>query len=199
MAVRFGDRLIGVVHRSLRRCGASAGPDEVAELVQDVWCRALERCRNRLPGIVRRGGEEQAFAYLACVARNLVVDRLRHQGAAKRGGTAQRRLARDDEQDPLARVPDDGPSAEERLLAWEARRLFLARCRPYVSRSRPRRDLAIVERALIDGWTSPQIAAELEGSVTASGIDSLLHRVRRGLAREGLVVASRGRPGRYRG
>lgn len=198
LAVRFGDRLIGVVHHALRRHGARADPDQVADLVQEVWCRVLQRCRRRLPGIARRDGDEQAFAYLARVARNLVVDRLRHESAIKRGGGAQRVTRRDDAPDPVAAVPDEAPSAEERVLDREARRLFLARCRPYVSRRRPRRDLAIVERALLEGWTSPQITAELGGEVTPSGIDSLLHRVRRGLAGEGLAVAVRGRSGRSR-
>ena len=51
------------------------------------------------------------------------------------------------------------------------------------------RDGWIFERAVLDGWTSREIASRVD--VSASSIDSLVHRMRRRLGAAGLAVPDR--------
>jgi len=181
---RYGDRLATVARRSLSRCGLPTYAEDVEDLVQEVWCRLVERWGPR-PGRGIRGGESGLFAYLARSVRNAAVDRARTVGAVKRGHRCPRDRGR------VELLADGMATPEERLLRRDDRRLFRARCRPYTSRTRRRRDLRVVELALLDGWTSRQIAAALRPSLAPSSIDSLIHRVRRGLAGEGVPLPPR--------
>jgi DNA-directed RNA polymerase specialized sigma24 family protein len=190
---RHGARLKAVVRRALRRRRHPATDELVEDLVQEVWCRVFERCRHRLVGLAAGAEGHLTFSYLAQMARNVAVDRVRAERAAKRGGGWLRRDAAGEEGDAIALVPDPAPGPEQRLLARERRRRFRQRCRPYVSRRRTGRDLAIVERALIDGWSSRQILRALDGRLSESSVDTLVHRVRRGLASEGIEVEPRKR------
>ena len=190
---RHGRRLRAVLRRALARRRHPATDDLVDDLVQEVWCRVFERCRHRLVGLAAGGEGHLTFSYLAQMARHVAIDRVRAERAAKRGGGWLRHHPADDEDDPLAALPALDPSPELRTLARERRRRFRDRCRPYVSRARTGRDLAIVERALLDGWSSRQILAALGGRLSQSSVDSLVHRVRRGLASEGIEVERRKR------
>jgi RNA polymerase sigma factor (sigma-70 family) len=188
-----GTRLKAVVRRALRRSSHPATDELVEDLVQEVWCRVFERCRHRLVGLAAGAEGHLTFSYLAQMARNVAVDRVRAERAAKRGGGWLRRDAADEDGDAVAELPDPAPCPEQRLLARERRRRFRQRCRPYVSRRSAGRDLAIVERALLDGWSSRQILRALDGRLSQSSVDTLVHRVRRGLAAEGVEVAPRKR------
>lgn len=190
---RHGTRLKAVVRRALRRRSHAADDELVEDLVQEVWCRVFERCRHRLVGLAAGGEGHLTFSYLAQMARNVAVDRVRAERAAKRGGGWLRRDAGGEEGDALAEIADPAPGPEQRLLSRERRRRFRQRCRPYVSRRRAGRDLAIVERALLDGWSSRQILRALDDTLSESSVDTLVHRVRRGLASEGVEVAPRKR------
>ena len=187
-----GARLKAVLRRALARRRHPATDDLVDDLVQEVWCRVFERCRHPLVGLATGGGG-LTFSYLAQTARNVATDRVRAERAAKRGGGWLRHDEGGEDGDAAASVPDPTPGPEQRLLARERRRRFRQRCRPYVSRRRTARDLAIVERALLDGWSSRQILGALDGQLSESSVDTLVHRVRRGLAAEGVEIASRKR------
>ena len=181
------------MRRALRRSSHPATDELVEDLVQEVWCRVFERCRHRLVGLAAGAEGHLTFSYLAQMARNVAVDRVRAERAAKRGGGWLRRDAADEDGDAVSELPDPAPCPEQRLLARERRRRFRQRCRPYVSRRSAGRDLAIVERALLDGWSSRQILRALDGRLSQSSVDTLVHRVRRGLATEGVEVAPRKR------
>lgn len=187
-----GTRLKAVLRRALVRRRHPAGDELLDDLVQEVWCRVFERCRHRLVGLATGGGG-LTFSYLAQTARNVATDRVRAERAAKRGGGWLRHHEEGEDGDAVAALPDPAPGPEQRLLARERRRRFRQRCRPYVSRGRAARDLAIVERALLDGWSSRQIQRALSGQLSQSSVDTLVHRVRRGLAAEGVEIASRRR------
>lgn len=193
-----GTRLKAVLRRALVRRRHPATAELLDDLVQEVWCRVFERCRHRLAGFAAGGGPAHAltFSYLAQTARNVATDRVRAERAAKRGGGWLRHDEPGEDGDAVTSMPDPAPGPEQRLLARERRRGFRQRCRPYVSRGRAARDLAIVERALLDGWSSRQILHALDGQLSESSVDTLVHRVRRGLASEGVRVAwrRRGRP-----
>jgi len=188
---RHRRRVAGAVRRVLHRAGARPLPEDVDDLVQEVWYRLLERCG---PGLGPLGGldEPRAGAYLARVARNAASDRLRRERAVKRGRGWLRRdgLAAECAAESVA---DPAPSPEERALAGERRRRFRAVCRRHAPRGRRgARDAAIAERALVDGWSSRRIAAALGGELTPSSVDSVVHRMRAALAREGIELPRRG-------
>lgn len=191
---RYRRRLAGVARRALARCGAPSSPDRVEDLVQEVWCRLLER--GGRPQELR--GDGRTFAYLARTTRNLAIDRVRAARAVKRGrGWLRDEGHRDDDEGPavVETLRDRAaPTPEDELLRRERRHRARAVLASLVKdRQRRHRDAGILELALLDGWTSRQISAALGGRLTASSIDSLVHRARRALRRRGVELPSRRR------
>jgi len=86
--------------------------------------------------------------------------------------------------------PATPPVAEDRLISAERRKAFLDSCRRLAGRQR-QRNLRIFRLAFLDGLTSVEISERLGRPISANGIDTLLHRVRRRLAEEGLMVPRR--------
>jgi len=188
---RHGRRVVAAVRRVLCRTHGRALPEDVDDLVQEVWYRLIERCGPGL-GPLGRLDEARAGAYLVRVARNAAADRLRRERTVKRGRGWLRSegFAEASEAEVLA---DPAPSPEDRLLARERRLRFRAICRRLAPAGRRgARDVAIAERALVDGWSSKRIARALGGELTPSSVDSVVHRMRGGLAREGVELPRRG-------
>lgn len=179
---RYGRPLRAIARRLLRMHGMPARAEDVQELMQDLWCRVFERA----PGAVFANADDGTMTYLGTALRNLASDRVRAASAAKRGGF-RRRVSLGS----VGALPTADPSPEERLLGREERHRLLARIRPLASTSRRRRDLMIFERALLDGWSSRQIARALGGALAPSSIDSLVHRLRRDFADEGIELPRR--------
>jgi DNA-directed RNA polymerase specialized sigma24 family protein len=188
---RFGHKISAGVGRALARFGCR-NPIEMAEdLRQDVFlrlladdARILTRCRGR--------SDREIGAYLFRVAESVAVDHLRRLLALKRGGApcedeAPVRVA--SESDPAC----DRPGPESRLILEQERGRFLALCRRLVGAGQTRRDLQIVYLALFQDCSSREIARRSGGLVTAGAVDSLIHRVRRGLAAQGLELPQRRR------
>lgn len=196
---RYGRCLTGVARRAFHGAGSPSLCQEAEDLVQDVWCRLYQRLGPRLT-LRRNLGEAGLYAYLVRTTRNLAVDRAREHRAQKRGGVWQRRYpagrrrlgrAPTHHPDPVRDLVSHGPSPEETAIRRQGRDLFRQRCLPYTSLDQPRRDLAILELALMDGWSSRQIVSALRDPISPSAVDTLIHRVRRGLAAEGLRLPSR--------
>jgi len=190
---RYGRRLQAVARRVFHRAGLAGVAYEAEDLVQEAWCRLYQHWG---PRISLRGGEAGLYPYLVRTTRNLAIDRARAHRSQKRGGGLRRLeapagLSGDAGADGCGDLMAGGPSPEEVAMRRQWRRLFRQRCRPYTSRRRSRRDLAVVELALVDGWSSRQIAAALRDPMSPSAIDTLIHRVRRGLTREGLDLPPR--------
>ena len=178
---RYRRPLRAVARRLLRIHGLPAGAEDIHELLQDLWCRIFERA-----GDARLEESNGALSYLLRTLRNLAIDRLRSARAQKRGGL-RRRVGLG----ALSSLPAPGASPEERLLSGEERRRILGRCRQLTGSSRWRRDLAVLERALLDGWSSRQISRALDGALAPSSVDSLVHRLRRRFAAEGIELPRR--------
>jgi RNA polymerase sigma factor (sigma-70 family) len=185
---RFQPRLRAWVSRGLRRLDQPATADQVDDLVQDVYCRLLERG----VGSFRGECEGEVLTYLQRVCDSVVVDRLRGRSTVKRGGRAL--LVDLSERDrPLAEVVADGGVSPEGLcLHRELRGLLLDGCRRGLGEGPSRdRNLAIFELAVLDGWTSREIAEGFDWGLKAGSIDSVVHRQRRKLKRRGLEAPHR--------
>jgi DNA-directed RNA polymerase specialized sigma24 family protein len=185
---RHGARVRRSVRRTLAALGERTDPDRVDDLVQEVWCRLLERERSGRRG-ARGASEGEVAAYLCRVSASVVVDALRAAGAAKRRPAGFVRL------EPGADAPqaaDRRTCPLRRLLARERLRPHLALCRDLVGRRDRRERLHIVRLAVVTGMTSREIAERLGGRWTPGGIDSLLFRLRRRLAARGEALPVRG-------
>lgn len=183
---RFGPALRRRVVLALGRAGVPLDPDEVQEAVQESWCRLLSRGSTFLHA--RSDAEIRRF--LARVAESTVLDRWRGGAAAKRGGAAVRL-----EVEAAVGATDPGADPEERAIWSQRRRLFLDRCRFHGSTAgkplEERRNAWILERALLHGWSSREIADAAGGRLSASAVDTIVHRVRHRLAEEGFRVPLR--------
>lgn len=184
---RFRSTLVAGVARALGRGGRRPDSEWVGEMLQEVYCRLLEDRRAIMRGF-RGTCDAQAFAYLKRVAESVTVDRLRKEVAAKRGGTQK-----EEDIDELLGdgVADLELSPEDRLVHREAWRGFWLRCRAGVTSRHRARDLAILQLATFEGWSSREIAGALNGRLTVSSIDTILHRLRRRLAAQGLTLPAR--------
>lgn len=187
---RFGPKLSAGVGRALARCGRHDPGDLAEDLMQEVLCRLLAkdgrillRCQGR--------SEREIGSYLFRVAESAAIDHLRKLGARKRGGAVEETSASSELADGDAVCGRPGP--ERRLVLQQERSRFLTLCRELLSGEQPRRDLQIVYLALFQDCSSREIARRSRGRVTPGAVDSLIHRVRRGLAARGLALPQRTR------
>lgn len=192
---RYGYALAATVRRALARVGLAASRELQDDLLQETYCHLLADDRRRLESC--RGADDRTVAgYLCRIAENVVIDHLRHSGAAKRG--------RDLLVAPLPdgptlvdRAPDPAARADHRLLVAESRRHFLRQAGRILKGDNRRRDLWVTYLATFEGWTSREIAARV-GSITANNVDSVVHRTRKRLAAGGLDLGEPGKGGRRR-
>ena len=185
--LRFQPRLRANVARALRRLDQRASPEAVDDLVQDVYCRLLERGS----GSFRGDNEGEVMNYLRRVCESVVVDRQRVRSTRKRGGQTLFVDLDPDRVTVAELVADGGSSPEDRCLQRELRGLLLDGCR-FLHRGPYReRNVAIFELAVLDGWTSREIAEGFDWGIKAGSIDSVVHRQRRKLRRRGLEAPER--------
>jgi RNA polymerase sigma factor (sigma-70 family) len=178
---------LGVI-AALARCGERCDPELVDDLVQEVWCRLLVQCGRR-SAAYHGDNDGMARRYLRRVAQGVVVDALRAGGARKRRPRGMVSLADLAEADWLP--TDTRGCPERRLLARERLACLLELCRRVIgSKQRPVR-LRIARLALVEGWTSNEIAEHLGGSWSERAIDSIVFRIRRRLTEEGMRLPRR--------
>ena len=194
---RYGAILRAQVRRSLCNAGFPRQPEQVEERVQEVYCRLLMGGPERLRRL-RRWSPGQVVAYLSRVAQRVVLDELRAQAAAKRGGL--RVSLSGCLSEAAERTADPRCTPEEAAMLAEGRRLLLERCRLLAESMTSRSDrvlcLRILRLALLEGWSSREIVRAGGCRLAASSVDSLVHRARQRLVRGGFAVPSRrGDPG----
>jgi len=180
---RFGGRIASRVRRALDRFGGPSGDDVVEELVQEVYCRLLERHGPALEDC-RSANARQFLAYLYRVADSAVVDRLRQAWAAKRGHHRVVSLSARRAVEAADRHLDPGDSPEAVVLASDGYRRLVGRLRRLAAGSRGGRNLGILLLAAVGGWTSREIARALPGRLAVSSVDSALHRLKGRLRRD---------------
>jgi hypothetical protein len=185
----YGPLVRGRVYRSLCVAGVRPEPEQVDERVQEVYYRLLTGGAKRLR-LLRRWSQGQVVSYLGKVAQGVVRDEMRSQVAVKRGG-GLRVVGRICE--AAERAVDPRGTPEDDALLREGRRVVLARCRslldPNLGQEDRRRNLRILSRALLDGWSNEEIIRAEGGRLAASTIHALVHRMRRRL----VSPSSRGR------
>lgn len=177
---RYGSTVRRGVFQGLGRVGLEPRPERVDDLVQETYCRLLERERRGRPIPVQERGPVTGFLYRT--TWSVVIDHVRRHRAAKRGGgrsfcppvgPAGECL--------LDRHGGTGPDPEERLLAREAASRVRERLRESVRTRRPERDRRIVEMTVLEGRSAREIQGTLDPDLTVSGIHSVMHRVRQSL------------------
>jgi len=189
---RYDGRLRCRVRRVLCRVGIRAHPELVDELMQEIYCRLLEAGASRLRRC-RAGTEPELIAYIGIVAEHLILDRRRLALALKRSGLDTVRLGRLGRRTRRAveSLADPGPTPEEVFLRRERQRLLLDRCRRLRGLGSGRRNAWIMRMAVLEGYSSHEIAAAAGGRLAPSTVDTLVHRIRRRLRGRGLEVPHR--------
>lgn len=187
---RFEPALVWGIQRALRSLGYRGRPrDEVADLLQECYCRILERDRRPLR-LCRERDDRALNAFFARLAERATRDAFRSRWAEKRGSrdgvVAWNEVVED-------RLTDDrDASPEERILAREARAGLLEKCRRAAGRKQPQRNFRVLAMAFIGGLTTREIAERFAGRLSYTCIDSLVYRARRRLLKEGVVLGDRG-------
>jgi len=183
---RFGPVLEAGVRRALRKHGADdRDPDAVRDLVQECYCRLLDRGARRLHSF-RGSSEPQARTWLRLLAERTARDRLRAERAAKRGPG---RLVPPPGARRAAFLADPVASPERRALSRERLRHLTRGWRRLAGGER---EAGILRLVFVGGLTSREVAAATGGALTPSSVDSVVHRFRRRLEAEGLPVPNRG-------
>ncbi len=179
------------IRRALTLMATRPDPALVEEILQEVYCRllgmgALRRLRGRTQG--------ELIAYLGTIAERTAYDHARQSRASKRDGTREVRLTRR----RMEQIPDPRQCPERDLLLAETERHFLGRCRDMPERGARGRNAWVARLALIEGWTSREIADASGGRLSAAYVACLIHRLRRRFELEGAAAraASRRQPRR---
>jgi DNA-directed RNA polymerase specialized sigma24 family protein len=174
------------VRRTLRGIGLRVGSELVEEIVQEIYCRLFDDGAARLRNC--HGGSNAALAsYLGTIAEHAVVDHVRCATALKRGGLDMVRRSRRQ----IERIADPGHDPEYLAVCRDHRREFLDRCRTLRGLGSGRRNAWVMRLALLEGYSSHEIARAAGGRLTPRGIDLLVHRIRRRLARDGFALRHR--------
>lgn len=181
---RYARRVRRAIVSALSRAGAPVRPEEVEDLTQELYCRLLTTGRR---GRIRAASEAQGWRYVAITARSVVADGLRARRTAKRSERALRfdRGALEN----IAVAADLSPEA--RVLLGERAAALERRLAALVGRGPRALKVAALRHALFLGWTSREIVHASGGALTVNQIDTLVSRVRRALARDGILVPRR--------
>lgn len=181
---RYRPRMMAGIRRGLAYAWDRPQPELLEELLQDCYCRLLERdgraLRCCLEMEVPRIG-----AYLVQVGRSVALDWLRRRGAEKRGHNRTVRV----DQRWLAEMGDGNPDAERDICARETLDSFWKTCREIVEASGNPASLEILRQVWLQQRPSREIAAGADLAV--SSVDSMVCRMRRRLAERGWSVVDR--------
>lgn len=182
---RYGPVIEAGVRRALRRLGEPL-PDgaELPDLVQECYCRLLERGCRRLLGL-RGSADPEVLAWLGRFAERSARDRLKQLRALKRGGRRRRALSLVER---VSGLPDPAGSPEHRAMRRQLLRQFARHCRRLTATDR---DAQILRLVYFAGFTSREVAELSRGTLSPSSVDSVVYRFRRRLEQKGLPVPAR--------
>lgn len=180
---RFNRFVCVAVVRAYSQCtGRRPGqldPETIADLVQDVYLKLLERS-TAISGTFRGESDAAVFVYIGRVAISVAVDAQRRHLARKRGRdvlSLDAVIGCDDDEDLTigmtmrTREPSPEQNAMATLLRCEVADLLGG----IVRGRNAARDLRIAEGYILDGDPLTEIAAEM-GSVKSGAVKSSLRR-----------------------
>lgn len=190
---RHGESLRRRVGRLLKKVGVEPDQDQVEERVQEVYCRLLVGGGPRIKRL-QKWKAVRVHHYLGKVAQRVVLDEVRARTAVKRGGGLRfiGRVA-----DFADHAIDPRGTPEELAMLEEARRQLLRVCRAFTESQAQaqaeerRRNYRVLRLALLEGWSSHEIARAEGGRLAASSVDTLVYRLRQRLRRSGFGLPSR--------
>jgi DNA-directed RNA polymerase specialized sigma24 family protein len=180
---RYEGALRSRIWRQLERLEHPPSRELVQEILQEVYCRLVQQALRRLRG--RSVGE--LLAYVGTIAEHAVFDHLRLTRAGKRQ-VREVRLGR-----RLEQIADPRQNPERDLLLAESRRLVLRSCRDTSRHGVRRRNVWVARLALLEEWTSQEVAVAAGGRLSPGHVACLVHRLRRRLLREGFAPLRRKR------
>lgn len=172
------------VSRTMKRAGLRPEPEQVRDMIQDVYCRLLEGGPPRLEQL-RKLPLRGTLSYLTRVAQSTVFDQIRAARCAKRGDLRRLRTARG----RLERITDPAPTPDQVLLLAEGRHLLLRRLRNLGGPGRGARNARLLWLALVEGWGSRELGRAF--ALAPRSVDTLVCRLRRRFEDEGLELARR--------
>lgn len=178
---RYESAIRAGIRRALCRSIYGIDPDVFDDLRQDVYAHLVEKSA-RVLAHCRARSEPELAAYLARVAHNVVIDRMRARGAQKRGGGVRELSLHDPGLGSVDGTLCREPTPEDWVLGAERRREVSRRCRLAVKGSTAQRDWSILQLAWVDGYSSREIASRFGLSI--SGVDTIVYRVRQRLRRQ---------------
>lgn len=185
--VPFEEFLRKRVSRTMKRAGLRPEPEQVRDMIQDVYCRLLEGGPPRLEQL-RKLPLRGTLSYLTRVAQSTVFDQVRAAHSAKRSDLRRLRTGRV----RMERLADPAPTPDQILMLTEGRRLLLRRLRNLLGGSGPRRAVRnahLLWFALVEGWGSRELGRAF--ALTPRSVDTLVCRLRRRFEDEGLELARR--------
>ncbi len=167
----------------LRACRISTGRQDgirevILDLAQEVYVRLVQNDGRILQSF--RGKSEFAVkAFLARIAASVVVDHFRYQMAEKRQAQV---ISIDHAKEMIENSRVDGADLDSKsvgaLLSWiDVERVLQSDD----DRKNAARNLLIFKLHYIDGFTAPELAAFPVFSLSVSGIEAVLNRMRRKL------------------
>ncbi len=181
---RFRPRLVAGIRRGTAYSYRAIDRDRIDELLQDCYCRILDRDRKVLRDCLDLE-EAQTGAYLVQLGRSVALDWLRHRGAAKRGEDETVEV----DQEWLSELHVQEATAERQLCAQETLDAFWRECRSIALAIGNPRSLQFLRQAWFQQTPSREIAAT--AGVATSTVDSVVCRMRRRLEARGWDVAKR--------
>ncbi len=183
---RFGWQVRNVARLGALRLGLTLEESDLEEIVQELYCRLLAPRGLRFHGRT----DSELWSFLGSVCRNLTVDRMRSFATQKRLSW-EKQLPLENRSPATARLRSPILDPEERLLGRERRRRFFEHCLEIARCDRVMLELRVLRLAVLEGWTSREIARHLHHRLSAGQVDLLVHRLRRHLAKDGIALPRR--------
>ena len=169
---RFGTYLQGVVLQAARRRLPYFAKADLEGLVQDVYCRLL----RQPPSKFDHKSDPEFWSYVSRTAIHLVIDRQRAFLRQRQELAEPRTPSALSWANPKDRQPEDTP--EDRLLHQDRYRRLLHLASEVVRPGHQRVEVEALRLALLEGYSSREIACASRGHLRPQRVDRLVYRFR---------------------
>lgn len=176
---RFAEKISLFVYREFRKLNGykyTNQPDEtLKDLGQEVYIRLLDKDAKALKNF--KGEHESSFfAYLNQISISVVKNFITHQQTEKRALEVHRQYSQRDK-DYLQQEPSDTETGDELEAKFLKEYIINILQKHYKSRHIPR-DIYIFKLYYFEGLSPKEIVKICPAKITASGIESLISRMK---------------------